>query len=95
MARTRNEHRIVVLGAGYTGMLCAIGVARRTRRHGGRVTLVNPSSRFTERLRMHQIATGQQLADVQIPDLIRGIRGARQPGRSGARTAAARRPAHR
>jgi NADH dehydrogenase len=33
--------------------MCAIRVARRSRRHGGRVTLVNPSARFTERLRMH------------------------------------------
>jgi NADH dehydrogenase FAD-containing subunit len=72
MTRTRDEHRIVVVGAGYTGMMCAIRVARRTRRYGGRVTLINPSTRFTERLRMHQIATGQELADVEIPDLIRG-----------------------
>jgi NADH:ubiquinone reductase (H+-translocating) len=72
MRRTRSEHRIVVLGAGYTGMMCAIRVARRTRRHGGIVTLVNPSPRFTERLRMHQIAAGQDLADIQIPDLIAG-----------------------
>jgi NADH:ubiquinone reductase (H+-translocating) len=72
MRRTRNEHRIVVLGAGYTGMMCAIRTARRTRHHGGKVTLVNPSRRFTERLRMHQIATGQQLADHQIPDLLAG-----------------------
>jgi NADH dehydrogenase len=72
MARTASEHRILVLGAGYTGLMCAIGVARRTRRHGGRVTLVNPSRRFTERLRMHQIATGQAVAEHQIPDLITG-----------------------
>lgn len=65
-------HRIVVLGAGYTGMIAAIRVARRTRRRGTRVTLVNPSSRFTERLRMHQTASGQALADVSIPDLLRG-----------------------
>jgi NADH dehydrogenase len=72
MSRTINEHRIVVLGAGYTGMMCAIRVARRTRRDGGRVTLVNPSERFTERLRMHQIATGQDLPDRNIPKLLAG-----------------------
>jgi NADH dehydrogenase FAD-containing subunit len=65
-------HRIVVLGAGYTGMIAAIRVARRTRRRGTQVTLVNPSSRFTERLRMHQTATGQALPDRSIPDLLRG-----------------------
>jgi NADH dehydrogenase FAD-containing subunit len=65
-------HRIVVLGAGYTGMIAAIRVARRTRRRDTRVILVNPSDRFTERLRMHQTATGQPLPDRRIPDLLRG-----------------------
>ncbi|MFF9814438.1 NAD(P)/FAD-dependent oxidoreductase [Streptomyces sp. NPDC014006] len=66
------EHRIVVLGAGYTGMLAALRLARRTRRTGVRITLVNPSARFTERLRLHQLAAGQQLADHRIPDLLAG-----------------------
>ncbi|PSK95993.1 NADH dehydrogenase FAD-containing subunit [Murinocardiopsis flavida] len=69
---SNGHHRIVVLGAGYTGMLSAIRLAHRTRRTGVRITLVNPSSGFVERLRMHQIATGQQLADHRIPDLLAG-----------------------
>src|SRR5690242_523010 len=72
MTNQTNQHRIVVLGAGYTGMMCAIGAARRTRRHGRRVTLVNPSARFIERLRMHQLATGQKLPDRSIPELLTG-----------------------
>ncbi|MFI0482669.1 NAD(P)/FAD-dependent oxidoreductase [Actinomadura sp. 9N215] len=68
----KNHHRIVVLGAGYTGMMAAIRLARRTRRTGVEITLVNPSARFTERLRMHQIAAGQRLADHRIPDLLAG-----------------------
>jgi NADH dehydrogenase FAD-containing subunit len=64
--------RIVVLGAGYTGMLAAIRVARRTRRMKATVTLVNPTPRFTERLRMHQLATAQSLPDLQIPDMLEG-----------------------
>jgi NADH dehydrogenase FAD-containing subunit len=67
-----SEHRIVVLGAGYTGMLAAVRLARRTRRVGGRVVLVNPSGRFTERLRMHQVAAGQELAVHRIPELLAG-----------------------
>ncbi|WP_327316525.1 FAD/NAD(P)-binding protein [Streptomyces sp. NBC_01235] len=35
-------HRIVVLGAGCTGMLAAIRLSHRTRRTGASVTLVNP-----------------------------------------------------
>jgi NADH:quinone reductase (non-electrogenic) len=72
MSHHTNQHRIVVLGGGYTGMMSAIRMANRTRGDGGQVTVVNPSARFTERLRMHQIATGQQLADVSIPDLLAG-----------------------
>jgi NADH dehydrogenase FAD-containing subunit len=64
--------RVVVIGAGYTGMIAAIRAARRTRRRGVRVTMVNPSSRFTERLRLHQIAAGQQLPDLRIPDMLAG-----------------------
>lgn len=66
-----SEHRILVLGAGYSGLMCAIRAATRTRRQGARVTVVNPVTRFTERLRLHQIAAGQELADFQIPDLLR------------------------
>jgi NADH dehydrogenase FAD-containing subunit len=63
--------RIVVIGAGYTGMLAALGAARRGKDRV-RVTVVNPWNRFTERLRMHQIATGQQLAEHDIRDLLTG-----------------------
>ncbi len=72
MTQHAAQQRILVLGAGYTGMMCALGLARRTRRQRARVTLVNPSARFTERLRMHQVATGQHLAEVSIPDLLAG-----------------------
>ena len=62
------KHRIVVLGAGYTGMMAAHGIARRTKDTD--VTLVNPTDVFTERLRQHQVAVGQQLAVHRIPDLV-------------------------
>ena len=72
MTGTTGQHRIVVLGAGYTGMMCAVRLARRTSRDSVRVTLVNPSARFTERLRMHQLASGQQLPDLRITDVLAG-----------------------
>ncbi|MBF6547590.1 NAD(P)/FAD-dependent oxidoreductase [Nocardia brasiliensis] len=65
-------HRIVILGGGYTGMVAAARLARRTRKQDVRITLVNPSARFTERLRMHQIAAGQELADHRIADILAG-----------------------
>ncbi|WP_433590871.1 NAD(P)/FAD-dependent oxidoreductase [Nocardia sp. CA-145437] len=72
MNATTTTHEIVILGAGYTGMMAAARLARRTRKLEVRITLVNPSDRFTERLRMHQIAAGQELADHRIPDVLAG-----------------------
>lgn len=34
--------------------------------------MVNASERFTERLRPHQVAAGQQVADLRIPELLAG-----------------------
>jgi 2-polyprenyl-6-methoxyphenol hydroxylase-like FAD-dependent oxidoreductase len=62
--------QVLVLGAGYTGMMAALGVARRTR--DAQVTLVNPTDLFTERLRSHQVAAGQKLGDHRIPALVAG-----------------------
>ncbi|MFF2556941.1 NAD(P)/FAD-dependent oxidoreductase [Nocardia sp. NPDC058058] len=69
---TTGTHEIVVLGAGYTGLLAALQLSTRTRKLDTHITLVNPSGRFTERLRMHQIAAGQELGDHRIADLVAG-----------------------
>jgi NADH dehydrogenase FAD-containing subunit len=66
-------HEILILGAGYTGMVATMALAGRVKaRDDVHVTLVNPHTRFTERLRLHQVATGQTLADLQIPDRLAG-----------------------
>lgn len=66
-------HRIVILGAGYAGVTATVSLAGRTRRRDDtRVTLVSASDRFTERLRLHQVAAGEQLADLRVPDLLAG-----------------------
>jgi NADH dehydrogenase len=69
---TSATHEIVVLGAGYAGMMATVRLAHRTRKQKVRITLVNPSERFTERLRTHQVAAGQELADHRIPDVLAG-----------------------
>jgi NADH:quinone reductase (non-electrogenic) len=62
-------HKIVVLGAGYAGMAAAASLAARTRRRDDvGITVVNATERFTERLRLHQLASGQELADLRIPE---------------------------
>jgi NADH dehydrogenase FAD-containing subunit len=66
-------HRVLVLGAGYAGMAAAIQLAARVkRRENVQVTLVNPQERFTERLRLHISATGQQVSEMNIPELLEG-----------------------
>jgi cation diffusion facilitator CzcD-associated flavoprotein CzcO len=66
-------HRVLILGAGYTGMCAATQLAGRTRRREDvHITLVNAQERFTERLRLHMTATGQQLAELSVPELPEG-----------------------
>ncbi|MGW4501118.1 NAD(P)/FAD-dependent oxidoreductase [Micromonospora sp. NPDC004336] len=67
------RHEVLVLGAGYAGLAAAIQLAARTRRRGNlRVTLVNPYDTFTERLRLHMTATGQETAEMRIAELLDG-----------------------
>ncbi|MEU5031715.1 NAD(P)/FAD-dependent oxidoreductase [Streptomyces milbemycinicus] len=55
------QHRIVVLGAGYTGASAAGRLAKRLHREDVTITLVNAEPDFVERVRMHQLAVGQDL----------------------------------
>src|SRR3954469_14625790 len=72
-ATAAKQHETLVLGAGYAGLSAAIQLAARTRKRGNlRVTLVNPYDTFTERLRLHMTATGQETAEMNIPELLDG-----------------------
>lgn len=64
---TVNE--IVVVGAGYAGVLAANRLALGLRDRA-RVTVVNPADRFVQRLRLHQHATGQQIAAPRLSALL-------------------------
>ncbi|MFI1539814.1 NAD(P)/FAD-dependent oxidoreductase [Streptomyces anandii] len=66
------QHRIVVLGAGYAGASAAGRLAKRLRREDVRITLVNAEPDFTERVRMHQLATGQDLARRPLAKMFAG-----------------------
>jgi NADH dehydrogenase FAD-containing subunit len=66
---TSTSPRIVVLGAGYTGVTTAKLLARRT---GTTVTLVNERDRFVERMRNHQLAAGRRLRHTPLQDLLTG-----------------------
>lgn len=66
------QHRVIVLGGGYTGASAAGRLARRLRREDVAVTLVNAEPDFVERVRMHQLAVGQDLAPRPLAAVLDG-----------------------
>ncbi|OKJ74158.1 NAD(P)/FAD-dependent oxidoreductase [Streptomyces sp. CB02460] len=66
------QHRIIVLGAGYAGAIAAGRVAKRLRREDVGVTLVNAEPDFVERVRMHQLAAGQDLKPRPFTEMFAG-----------------------
>ncbi len=66
------QHRIVVLGAGYTGAVAAGRLARRLHHEDVAITLVNTEPDFVERVRLHQLAAGQDLRSVPLADVFAG-----------------------
>ncbi|WP_101254953.1 NAD(P)/FAD-dependent oxidoreductase [Streptomyces barkulensis] len=66
------KHRIIVLGAGYTGASAAGRLARRLHRDDVAITLVNADPDFVERVRLHQLAAGQDLRSRPLDEMFAG-----------------------
>ncbi|MBM7490219.1 NADH dehydrogenase FAD-containing subunit [Micromonospora luteifusca] len=66
------KHRIVVLGAGYAGAIAAGRLAKRLHPEDTEITVVNADADFVERVRMHQLATGQHLKPRPLTDVYAG-----------------------
>lgn len=66
------KHRIVVLGSGYTGAFAAGRLARQLHPDDVQITVVNAEPEFVERVRMHQLASGQDLKRRTLSDLYAG-----------------------
>ncbi|RII11942.1 NADH dehydrogenase-like protein YjlD [Streptomyces sp. YIM 130001] len=66
------QHRIIVLGAGYTGASAAGRLAKRLHREDVTITLVNAEPDFVERVRMHQLAVGQDLKPRPFSEMFAG-----------------------
>jgi NADH:ubiquinone reductase (H+-translocating) len=62
--------QILVLGAGYSGLIMALRLARMTAPLGGQVTLVNDAPDFADRIRLHEHAA-RQLAARPLADVLR------------------------
>ncbi|MFF3528212.1 NAD(P)/FAD-dependent oxidoreductase [Streptomyces rubiginosohelvolus] len=72
MRQTIQQHRVVVIGAGYTGASAAGRLARRLRGEDVSITLVNAEPDFVERVRMHQLAVGQPLRPRPFDEMFAG-----------------------
>lgn len=66
------KHRILVLGAGYAGAFAAGSLARRLSPADTEITVVNAEPVFVERMRMHQLAAGRELATRRLADVFAG-----------------------
>ncbi|MEF2529977.1 MULTISPECIES: NAD(P)/FAD-dependent oxidoreductase [Streptomyces] len=66
------QHRIVVLGAGYTGAVAAGRLARRLHTDDVTITLVNAEPDFVERVRLHQLAVGHELSPRPFDEMFAG-----------------------
>ncbi|MCY0921576.1 FAD-dependent oxidoreductase [Streptomyces sp. H27-G5] len=66
------KHRIVVLGAGYAGCNVAGTLARRLSPADIEVTVVNAVPDFVQRLRLHQLAAGQEIEAPQLAEVFAG-----------------------
>jgi NADH dehydrogenase len=66
------QHRIVVLGAGYAGAFSAGYLARRLHFDDFEITVVNAEPDFVERLRLHQLAAGQDLRHRPLTEVFAG-----------------------
>ncbi len=63
-----NQH-IIVLGAGYAGLMAAMRLSKKT---DADITLVNAADTFNERVRNHQLAANQRIREHPLADLLRG-----------------------
>ncbi|GAA3394238.1 NAD(P)/FAD-dependent oxidoreductase [Streptomyces roseoviridis] len=66
------KHRIVVLGAGYAGAYVAGTLARRLSPADAEITVVNAEPDFVQRMRLHQLATGQKVQAPPLADVFAG-----------------------
>ncbi len=66
------KHRIVVLGAGYAGAYVAGNLARRLSPEDTEITVVNAEPDFVQRLRLHQLAAGQDIETPKLADVFAG-----------------------
>ena len=69
---SKQQINVLVIGAGYAGMLATVRLAKKTYRQNVQITLINPAETFVERLRLHQYAANQLVRQRSIVGILRG-----------------------
>jgi NADH dehydrogenase len=64
--------RIVIIGAGYAGLIATVRLAGKTRKQKVAITLVNTVDVFVERLRLHEMAANPTIPQKRIADILQG-----------------------
>ena len=66
--------RIVIIGAGYGGMMAALRLAGRNKRQPLEIVLINAEEMFVERLRLHEYAARGVHSSYLIQHMLRGTK---------------------
>ncbi len=69
---SEREIQVVVLGAGYAGLMAAIRLAGKNKKRPLQVTLINAGDHFVERPRLHETATGNPPRMKPLADFVAG-----------------------
>ncbi|MEP6986509.1 MAG: FAD-dependent oxidoreductase [Chloroflexota bacterium] len=67
-----SKTRIVIIGAGYAGLIATVRLAGKTRKQNVSITLVNMADVFVERLRLHEMAANPTIPQKRIADILKG-----------------------
>ncbi len=67
-----NPTQILILGAGYAGLMAAFRLGRAAKGKPITITLINNSPMFVERVRLHEVAAAQPVRARPISRLLRG-----------------------
>jgi len=93
MAQRIDKQQVLIVGGGYAGALAAVRLAGKAKDRAA-VTLLEPRTELVQRLRLHQLATGQKVRAYDIAALtgkrvtnVRGTAVAIDPGRGRAAVA--------
>jgi NADH dehydrogenase FAD-containing subunit len=68
------KKQVVVLGAGYAGLMAALRLAGKTSKLNTDVILINGADTFVQRPRLHHVATGQVVPEEPLVEMLQGSR---------------------